>query len=306
MGDPSPYGEWAERGIREDVGEVTTSLQRPVTSNGRGDAVRHVDSFEIQVAPPSPSNGVPRSAWARAGRRASRWHRPYTLAITPARLRRRGAGQLPGGHRVPEGAGRLPEPAGAVHPRRLRLPAAGLAGRALGQRRLRPPLPGPGHRRVQAGRPRRDHRGGERLLPRLRHGHQPVPPHRGLRAARRPVPHPADPLPGPAGAARRPPPRRHGRAPDGAGRHAARGARGLHGGHPQPGGRPGAGRHPHHRRLRRRAGHRNPGPGVRRAATSWRWSARSAPTRSPSAARPAPSPASCAGWPGSWKAPAST
>ena len=81
MGDPSPYGEWAARGIREDVGEVTTSLQRPITSNGRGDAVRHVDSFEIQVAPPSPPNGVPRSAWARAGRRASRWHRPYTLAI---------------------------------------------------------------------------------------------------------------------------------------------------------------------------------------------------------------------------------
>jgi exopolysaccharide biosynthesis polyprenyl glycosylphosphotransferase len=80
VGDPSPYGEWAARGTREDVGEVTTSLQRPITSNGRGDAVRHVDSFEIQLPPPQP-NGVPRSAWARARRRVSRWHRPYTLAL---------------------------------------------------------------------------------------------------------------------------------------------------------------------------------------------------------------------------------
>jgi exopolysaccharide biosynthesis polyprenyl glycosylphosphotransferase len=41
--------------------------------------VRHVDSFEIQ--PPTPqTNGVVRSAWSRA-RRASRWHRPYTVAL---------------------------------------------------------------------------------------------------------------------------------------------------------------------------------------------------------------------------------
>jgi exopolysaccharide biosynthesis polyprenyl glycosylphosphotransferase len=60
---------------------VTTSLQRPVTSNGRGGVVRHVDSFEIQAPPPPPPNGVPRSAWARGSRRASRWHRPYTLAL---------------------------------------------------------------------------------------------------------------------------------------------------------------------------------------------------------------------------------
>jgi exopolysaccharide biosynthesis polyprenyl glycosylphosphotransferase len=60
---------------------VTTSLQRPVTSNGRGGVVRHVDSFEIQTPAPPPPNGVPRSAWARARRRASRWHRPYTLVL---------------------------------------------------------------------------------------------------------------------------------------------------------------------------------------------------------------------------------
>jgi exopolysaccharide biosynthesis polyprenyl glycosylphosphotransferase len=81
VGDPSPYGEWAERVTREDVGEVTTSLERPVTSNGRGGVVRHVDSFEIQVPPPPPPNGVPRSAWARARRRVSRWHRPYILIL---------------------------------------------------------------------------------------------------------------------------------------------------------------------------------------------------------------------------------
>lgn len=43
--------------------------------------MRHVDSFEIQPPTPTPPNGVPRSAWARASRRASRWHRPYTLIL---------------------------------------------------------------------------------------------------------------------------------------------------------------------------------------------------------------------------------
>ena len=81
MGDPSPYGEWAARVMREDVGEVTTSLQRPVTNTGRSNTVRRVESFEIQPPTPDPPNGVPRSAWARASRRASRWHRPYTLAL---------------------------------------------------------------------------------------------------------------------------------------------------------------------------------------------------------------------------------
>jgi exopolysaccharide biosynthesis polyprenyl glycosylphosphotransferase len=67
--------------MREDVGEVTTSLQRPVTGTGRGAPVRHVDSFEIQGPTQQPPNGVPRSGWARARRRVSRWHRPYTLAL---------------------------------------------------------------------------------------------------------------------------------------------------------------------------------------------------------------------------------
>jgi exopolysaccharide biosynthesis polyprenyl glycosylphosphotransferase len=43
--------------------------------------VRHVDSFEIQPPTSTPSNGVPRSAWARGRRRVSRWHRPYTLIL---------------------------------------------------------------------------------------------------------------------------------------------------------------------------------------------------------------------------------
>jgi hypothetical protein len=81
MGDPSPYGEWAARVMREDIGEVTTSLQRPVTGTGRSNGARHVDSFEIQPPAPRRHNGVPRSAWARARRRASRWHRPYTLLL---------------------------------------------------------------------------------------------------------------------------------------------------------------------------------------------------------------------------------
>ncbi|HEU5107326.1 MAG TPA: sugar transferase [Micromonosporaceae bacterium] len=41
--------------------------------------MRHVDSFEIQP-PERQTNGVVRSAWTRA-RRASRWHRPYTLIL---------------------------------------------------------------------------------------------------------------------------------------------------------------------------------------------------------------------------------
>ena len=43
--------------------------------------MRHVDSFEIQPPTPHPPNGVPRSAWARARRRVSRWHRPYSLIL---------------------------------------------------------------------------------------------------------------------------------------------------------------------------------------------------------------------------------
>ncbi|BCJ59533.1 polyprenyl glycosylphosphotransferase [Micromonospora endophytica] len=67
--------------MREDMGEVTTSLQRPVTNEGRSKLVRHVDSFEIQPPNQPSHNGVPRSAWARARRRVSRWHRPYTLIL---------------------------------------------------------------------------------------------------------------------------------------------------------------------------------------------------------------------------------
>ncbi|GAA3752729.1 sugar transferase [Plantactinospora mayteni] len=80
VGDPSPYGKWAARVTREDVGEVTTSLQRPV-GNGRPSTLRHVDSFEIQPPTTPQPNGVPRSAWARARRRVSRWHRPYIAIL---------------------------------------------------------------------------------------------------------------------------------------------------------------------------------------------------------------------------------
>ncbi|GHJ57355.1 exopolysaccharide biosynthesis polyprenyl glycosylphosphotransferase [Nonomuraea sp. TT08I-71] len=60
---------------------MTTSLQRPVSNTGRSKSVRHVDSFEIQPPTPPSHNGVPRSAWARARRRVSRWHRPYIAAL---------------------------------------------------------------------------------------------------------------------------------------------------------------------------------------------------------------------------------
>ena len=64
--------------MREDVGEVTTSLHRPETSKSRSGMP--YDSFEWQQEPP-PSNGVARSAWTRSHRRLSRWHRPYTLIL---------------------------------------------------------------------------------------------------------------------------------------------------------------------------------------------------------------------------------
>src|SRR4051812_26306578 len=65
--------------MREDVGDVTTSLHRPVTESSRSKPVPY-DSFEWQQEQP-PSNGVPRSAWNRTHKRLSRWHRPYTLAL---------------------------------------------------------------------------------------------------------------------------------------------------------------------------------------------------------------------------------
>ncbi|MEU4691952.1 sugar transferase [Actinoplanes sp. NPDC023714] len=65
--------------MREDVGEVTTSLHRPTTDSSRSQPVGY-DSFEWQQTPP-PSNGVPRSAWTRQHRRLNRWHRPYTFAL---------------------------------------------------------------------------------------------------------------------------------------------------------------------------------------------------------------------------------
>jgi exopolysaccharide biosynthesis polyprenyl glycosylphosphotransferase len=65
--------------MREDVGEVTASLHRPVTDSSRSKPVPY-DSFEWQQEPP-PSNGVPRSAWNRQHKRVSRWHRPYTVIL---------------------------------------------------------------------------------------------------------------------------------------------------------------------------------------------------------------------------------
>ncbi len=63
--------------MREDLGEVTTDLQRPVTKDGRSSTVAY-DSFEWQEP---PRTGVPRSAWTRSRRRLSRWHRPYTAIL---------------------------------------------------------------------------------------------------------------------------------------------------------------------------------------------------------------------------------
>ena len=67
--------------MREDVGEVTTSLHRPATKSSRSKSVPY-DSFEWRPEQqPPPSNGVARSAWTRSHRRLSRWHRPYTLIL---------------------------------------------------------------------------------------------------------------------------------------------------------------------------------------------------------------------------------
>jgi exopolysaccharide biosynthesis polyprenyl glycosylphosphotransferase len=74
--------------MREDVGEVTTSLHRAATTSGAapsgatttGRSNMPYDSFEWQQDP-HPTNGVPRTAWTRSHKRVSRWHRPYTLIL---------------------------------------------------------------------------------------------------------------------------------------------------------------------------------------------------------------------------------
>jgi len=66
--------------MREDIGEVTASLHRPVTDSSSRSKPVPYDSFEWQQEQP-PSNGVPRSAWNRQHKRVSRWHRPYTVAL---------------------------------------------------------------------------------------------------------------------------------------------------------------------------------------------------------------------------------
>ena len=77
--NPSPVAVRNLFRMREDTGEVTASLHRPVTDSSRSKPVPY-DSFEWQQDPP-PSNGVPRSAWTRQHKRLSRWHRPYTALL---------------------------------------------------------------------------------------------------------------------------------------------------------------------------------------------------------------------------------
>ncbi len=61
---------------------MTTSLYRPAPPDTRRKSPRKLDSFEIipDAEHPAP-NGVPRSAWFRARRRAATWHRPYQLLL---------------------------------------------------------------------------------------------------------------------------------------------------------------------------------------------------------------------------------
>src|SRR6201995_1534699 len=66
--------------MMEDVGEVTTSLHRPAARHSRSAKPMEYDSFEWRKDP-SPSGGVPRSAWTRPHRRLSRSHRPYVAIL---------------------------------------------------------------------------------------------------------------------------------------------------------------------------------------------------------------------------------
>src|ERR1700760_1605734 len=66
--------------MMEDVGEVTTSLHRPAARHSRSEKPVEYDSFEWKKDP-SPSGGVPRSAWTRPHKRLSRWHRPYVAIL---------------------------------------------------------------------------------------------------------------------------------------------------------------------------------------------------------------------------------
>ena len=271
--------------------------------------MRHVDSFEIQPPTPPSHNGVPRSAWARARRRVSTWHRPYTVALLlldfgavalaeliATRMLRPGGTGLPARRQTRPGS--TPSPScccrsagwsssGATAPTTAgtwgsaRTSSSGSSGAAwtvAGGLASSPSPPRPTSPVCTVG---------VALLGAL------VYVLLGCGICARCVLHlvrrrPATPRTGWCWSApcRRP--------------------RGLHGDHPRPERRAGAGRHPHHRRIRRRPGHRDPGAGLRRPGHARPWSARSTGTPSRSAARPAPSRASCAGWPGSWRAPAST
>ena len=256
--------------------------------------------------PPSltANNGVPRSAWFKP-RRVSTWHRPYrccSCCSTTPPPRSAATPRSPSTPRRRSGFQRMPE---LFELDRVPLPAVGLADRGLGPRRLRPPLPRHRHGRVQARLPGRSSSSplscrswsSPRLLP--------VPCHHRHRAGRHPALHCSAALSGPPGAGGRPRPR-PGPQPAAARRHAARGPRGLHRGHPGARLRPDAYRHQPHRGVRRRPldpdagaglhrpGRDEPGPGVGRGHDRGLRLGQRA------------SPESCAGWPGSWRAPAST
>ncbi len=61
--------------------EVTTSLQPQATDLPPSGRHRLRAGQPTATEPPSPTNGVPRSAWYRTSRRLSTWHRPYAWGL---------------------------------------------------------------------------------------------------------------------------------------------------------------------------------------------------------------------------------
>ena len=209
-GRPEPVrrmgGTWHAGGRRRGDNEPPApgNQRRP-----RADAVRARRQLRDPGRAAVRSNGVPRSAWARAASarcRAGTARTPRSCCCSTSAPRRWPATwPSPMFEQASAGFQDRPE---LFHLVAYVLLPLGWLVVALGQRRLRPALPGPGHRRVQAGRPRR------RSRSRRASRSSPSPPSTDLsrlhgrhRAARRAVLHPARPLPRPAGAAHGPPPR---------------------------------------------------------------------------------------------------
>ena len=289
-----------ERSVDPDV---TTSL-RPSAAPERGRVKRHV-ALPQPVEVTKTHNGVPRSNWFRSIPRLSTWHRPYAVLLVVLDYAATALASLTAiaiFEQADSGFEVSPQVFTLVA--YVGLPLGWLIilwGHGAYDRRYL------GHRlgRVQAHLPHFDHRGRDVSSPQLRPEDRPVPVVGRHRVGRLTDLHHDRAMAGsPApGGYSRPWSCGPSRPPD---RHVRRGVGRLRRGDAGAGRRAGSGRHPPHRGVRAEPGGRLSGaqssPGGMCSAWSGTWTL----TRSPSAGRPGPSQANCAGSRGNSRARAST